>query len=82
MQLRYVTGLEIKRLQAHLETFVQGRQLDDHFTVYGKLSNGGRCLVRASQISHGSKNDLGIVVIGTKGTLKWRQEGLSINYSV
>jgi predicted dehydrogenase len=43
-------------------------------TVYGKLSNGGKALVRASQICIGHKNDLGIVVAGTKGTLEWKQE--------
>jgi predicted dehydrogenase len=74
MQLRYVTGLEVTQLSAQLETFVQGRQLDDHFTVYCQLSNGGKALVRASQICIGHKNDLGIVVAGTKGTLRWRQE--------
>ena len=74
MQLRFVTGLNVTRLQAHLETFVQGRQLDDHFTTYCQLSNGGKALVRASQISIGHKNDLGIEVNGTKGSLAWRQE--------
>ncbi|MFO8027422.1 MAG: Gfo/Idh/MocA family oxidoreductase [Opitutales bacterium] len=73
-QLRFVTGLDITEVSAHCECMVPGRPIDDHFTVYGKLSNGGRCLVRASQICHGSKNDLGIVVTGTKGLLKWRQE--------
>jgi predicted dehydrogenase len=66
---------------AHLETFVEGRALDDHFTVYCRLSNGGKALVRASQICIGHKNDLGITVAGTKGTLQWRQEepeGLTI----
>lgn len=74
MQLRYVTGLEVKRVQAHLETFVRGRQLDDHFTAYCELSNGGRALVRASQIAIGHKNDLGIEVNGTRGSLVWVQE--------
>jgi len=74
MQLRYATGLDVTQVSAQLETFVEGRQLDDHFTVYCKLSNGGKALVRASQICIGFKNDLGIVVAGTKGTLVWRQE--------
>jgi len=74
MQLRYVTGLNIVKLQAFMETFVAGRQLDDHFTVYGELSNGGKAMVRASQIAIGHKNDLGIEVNGDKGTLVWRQE--------
>ncbi len=74
MQLRYVTGLDVTRVSAQLETFVQGRLLDDHFTVYCHLSNGGKALVRASQICIGCKNELGIMVAGTKGTLRWRQE--------
>ncbi len=60
MQLRYVTGLEVAQVSAQLETFVEGRMLDDHFTIYCKLSNGGKALVRASQICIGHKNDLGI----------------------
>ena len=74
MHLRYITGLEVQQLSAQLETFVQGRALDDHFTIYCNLSNGGRALVRASQICIGHKNDLGISIAGTKGTLHWRQE--------
>jgi predicted dehydrogenase len=74
MQLRYVTGLDVTQVSAQLETFVEGRMLDDHFTIYCKLGNGGKALVRASQICIGHKNDLGILVAGTKGTLRWRQE--------
>jgi predicted dehydrogenase len=74
MQLRYLTGLNVTEVSAHLECMVPGRPIDDHFTVYGKLSNGGKCLVRASQICHGHKNNLGIEVAGTKALLKWNQE--------
>jgi predicted dehydrogenase len=74
MQLRFVTGLDVSAVSAHLETFVEGRALDDHFTIYCQLSNGGKALVRASQISIGHKNDLGIEIAGTKGSLAWRQE--------
>jgi predicted dehydrogenase len=73
-QLRFVTGLDVTDVSANCECMVPGRPIDDHFTVYGKLSNGGKCLVRASQICHGHKNDLGIVIAGTKGLLKWNQE--------
>ncbi len=74
MQLRFTTGLNVTDVSAHLEIFVPGRALDDHFTAYCKLSNGGKALVRASQIYHGHKNDLGIEIVGTKGSLIWRQE--------
>lgn len=74
MHLRYVTGQEISAVSAHLETFVEGRALDDHFTAYAQLSGGGRALIRASQICIGHKNDLGITIAGSKGTLSWKQE--------
>jgi len=74
MQLRYVTGLEVPRIQAFLETFVRGRRLDDHFTAYCELSNGGKAIIRTSQISIGHKNDMGIEVNGEKGSLRWEQE--------
>jgi predicted dehydrogenase len=74
MQLRYVTGLDVARLQAHLEVFAPNRKLDDHFTVYADLSNGGKALIRASQICIGHRNGLGIEVNGTKATLRWEQE--------
>ena len=74
MQLRYVTGLDVVSVQAKLEIFVPERRLDDHFTAYCELSNGGRALVRASQIAIGHKNNLGIEVNGAQGTLLWRQE--------
>ncbi len=74
MQLRYVTGLDVTQVSAQLESFVEGRKLDDHFTVYCNLSNGGKALVRASQICVGKRNDFTIFVTGTKGSLAWRQE--------
>ncbi len=74
MQLRFVTGLEVRRLSGHLEIFVANRKLDDHFTVYAELDNGARALVRASQICIGHKNELGLLVCGTRGSLRWSQE--------
>jgi len=74
MQLRYVTGLEVTQVSGHVETFVKGRRLDDAFFTYVKLDSGAHGLVRALQIAIGHKNDLGIEVNGTKGTLVWKQE--------
>ncbi|MBE3123747.1 MAG: Gfo/Idh/MocA family oxidoreductase [Planctomycetes bacterium] len=74
MQLRFVTGLEVTSVRGIVETFLKGRQLDDHFTTYCELSNGGKALVRASQICIGHKNDLGLEVNCEKGSLVWRQE--------
>lgn len=79
MQLRYITGLEIESLSAQLETYFPWHEnkdgnLDDHFTTYCKLNNGGKALVRASQIAIGHKNDLRIEVVGERGSLRWAQE--------
>ncbi len=62
MQTRFVTGLEITSVRGMVETFLQGRQLDDHFTTYCELSNGGRAMIRATQIAIGHRNDLGIEI--------------------
>ncbi len=74
MQARFVTGLEITSVRGMIETFLAGRQLDDHFTTYCNLSNGGRAMIRATQIAIGHKNGLGIEVNCEKGTLTWQQE--------
>jgi predicted dehydrogenase len=74
MQARFVTGLEVTSVRGMIETFLKGRQLDDHFTTYCTLSNGGRALIRATQIAIGHKNDLGIEVNCERGSLVWRQE--------
>jgi predicted dehydrogenase len=73
-QLRFVTGEEVTSVRGMIETFLPGRQLDDHFTAYCELSGGGRAMVRASQIAIGHKNDLGLEVNGERGSLVWRQE--------
>jgi predicted dehydrogenase len=64
----------VKTVRGMIETFLKGRQLDDHFTTYCELENGAKALIRASQIAIGHKNDLGIEVNCSKGSLVWRQE--------
>ena len=72
MQLRFVTDLDVTKVSAHMESIVN--MLDDHSTVYCELSNGAKAMVRASQVSIGHKNDLALEVVGSEGTLIWRQE--------
>lgn len=74
MQLRYLTGLEVEEVSARLESFVEGRNLDDHFTTYCKLSNGSKALIRATQIAIGHKNNFTIEINGSHGSLIWKQE--------
>ncbi len=70
----WVTGLAVKRVSARLNTFVEGRVLDDDFNVIGELENGGTALITATQIAVGYRNDNGFRVFGTTGSIEWHQE--------
>lgn len=70
----WVTGLSIRRVSARLNTFVEGRVLDDDFNVIGEMDDGATAIITATQIAIGYKNDSGIRVFGTKGSLEWHQE--------
>ena len=68
------TGLKVKRLSARLNTFVEGRPLDDDFNVVAEMDNGATALITATQIAIGYKNDNGFRIFGSKGSLEWHQE--------
>ena len=70
----WVTGLAVERVSARLNTFVEGRVLDDDFNVIGELGNGGTALITATQIAVGYRNDNGFRVFGTTGSIEWHQE--------
>ncbi len=70
----YITGLKIKSLCARLDTFVEGRALDDNATIMVEYEGGAKGLYWASQIAIGYDNGLRIRIFGTKGTIQWSQE--------
>ncbi len=70
----WVTGLAVERVSARLNTFVEGRVLDDDFNAIGELENGGTALITATQIAVGYRNDNGFRIFGTKGSIEWHQE--------
>ena len=70
----YVTGLKIKRLSARLDTFVEGRTLDDNASIMVDYQGGAKGLYWCSQIAVGHDNDLGFCIYGSRGTIRWRQE--------
>jgi len=72
--VRYVTGLEVRRLFADLGTVVEGRGLEDDATVILELDGGVRGLLSASQIATGERNYLRLRVYGSEGGLDWSQE--------
>ena len=72
--LRYVTGLEVRRLFADLGTVVAGRVAHDDAVVLLELDGGVRGVLMASQIATGERNHLRLRVYGSEGGLDWIQE--------
>lgn len=71
--LEYVSGLQIIKLCADINTVVAGRRLDDDGAVLLKLSNGASGVLTATQIAAGEENNVKIRVYGEKGGLEWQQ---------
>ncbi|MDW6020346.1 Gfo/Idh/MocA family oxidoreductase [Mesorhizobium sp. BAC0120] len=70
---RFVTGLELDSLAADLDSFVEGRQLDDNAHVLLRFKSGAKGMIWASQVAPGNENGLKLRVYGTKGGLEWTQ---------
>ena len=70
----WTTGLGLQSVSARLNSFVEGRVLDDDFNVIGVLDNGGTAIITATQIAIGYKNDNGLRVFGSEGSIEWHQE--------
>ena len=70
----YLTGLKIKSLCARLDTFVDGRALDDNASVMVNFDSGAKGLYWCSQIAVGHDNGLRVRIYGSKGSFEWLQE--------
>lgn len=81
--VEYITGLRLKKLYADINTFVEGRALEDDANMLVHYEKGVRGVMYCSQISIGEENDLSIRIYGDQASLKWRQENpnyLNIKY--
>jgi len=72
--VHYVTGLEIDRLSASLDSFVEGRKLDDNARINIEYNGGAKGIYWSSQIAISEENGLKFRIYGTKGALEWEQE--------
>ena len=72
--VEYMTGLKITHICADLNTFVEGRILDDDANCLLKLEQGAKGLLHVSQIAVGEENHLAIWIYGEKKSLHWNQE--------
>lgn len=70
----FVSGLELESLSADIQSFVDGRLLDDNAHVMLRYKGGARGMLWASQVATGHENDLRLRVYGTRGGIEWRQE--------
>ncbi|HEV7255992.1 MAG TPA: Gfo/Idh/MocA family oxidoreductase [Mesorhizobium sp.] len=76
---RFVSGLELEALAADLDSFVEGRALDDNAHIMLRFrakdgAKGAKGMIWASQVAPGNENALKLRVYGDKGGLEWRQE--------
>ena len=70
----YITGLKITKLCADVNTFVNGRLLDDDVNVLLEFENGAKGILFCTQIAAGEENNLRIRVYGEKAGLDWNQQ--------
>jgi predicted dehydrogenase len=71
---QFVTGLQVEALAADLDTFVEGRRVDDNAHVLLRFAGGAKGMLWSSQVAPGNENALKLRVYGDKGGLEWRQE--------
>lgn len=76
--LSFVSGAKLQSLAADLDSFVEGRQLDDnaHMMLRFEEKAGVKAkgMLWASQVAPGNENSLTLRIYGTKGGLEWAQE--------
>jgi predicted dehydrogenase len=70
----YVSGLQVVKLCADINTVVDGRMLDDDGAALLKFNNGASGVLMATQVAAGAENNIKIRVFGEKGGLEWQQE--------
>lgn len=70
----FVTGLTLDSLCADLDSFVDGRQLDDNGHVLLRYQGGAKGVLWCSQVAPGNENALSLRVYGSGGGLEWKQE--------
>ena len=74
----FISGLELDSLAADLDSFVEGRRLDDNAHVMLRFKAKGsekpaKGMLWCSQVAPGHENGLKVRVYGTKGGLEWVQ---------
>ena len=67
----YVVGEPVAEVSAELNTFVDGRAVDDDVQVLLRWASGARGMLWASQVAVGHLNDLKLRIYGSRGAIEW-----------
>jgi predicted dehydrogenase len=74
---RFITQHVPREIACQLETFTEGRRLDDYGHVLLRFAGSAIGMLTFSQVTHGRMNDLRLEVDGTQASFTWRQENPS-----
>ena len=69
----YVTGERVTELCAELNTFVEGRPIDDDAVAILHYTGGVHGVLHATQVATGEENRLAIRIYGENGSFDWQQ---------
>lgn len=69
----FISGLTAVELCADIDSFVEGRRLDDNAHVMLRFHGGAKGMLWCSQVALGHENGLKVRVYGTKAGLEWVQ---------
>src|ERR1700722_15511638 len=72
--IEYVTGLQVDRVLADIDTLYPDNPLDVDASVLLRMTSGAKGVVCASQIATAEENNLQLAIYGRAGGLKWAQE--------
>ena len=70
----FVSGLKLEQLCADLDSFVDGRRVDDNGHVLMRYEGGAKGMLWCSQVAPGNENALKLRIYGSKGGLEGAQE--------
>ncbi len=74
----YMTGMQLKKVAAKLDTF--GQPLDLNANILVEFENGAHGVFCSSQVCVGHMNGLVVRIFGTEGAIEWVQENPNILY--
>ncbi|WP_166373064.1 Gfo/Idh/MocA family oxidoreductase [Psychromonas sp. SA13A] len=70
----FISGLKLNQVSADLNTFVEGRKLDDNVNAMLRFEKNVKGMLWSSQVAPGNENGLRIRIYGEKAGIEWAQE--------